>query len=353
MTPLYNTPRPYLSPDDIMEIATGFQRSRILLTAFELGIFSALGEERKGSDDVAVALRTDPRATNRLMNALCAIKLLHKEAGKFSNSAPALKFLVKGKSGYMAGLLHSANLWDTWGTLTEAVRTGIAVTTTGVEERSDTWREAFIGAMHYRAIWQASTVISTFNLSNIRRILDLGGGSGAYAMAFVREKDEITATVFDLPSIIPLTQQYLRNEGYDGKIATVAGDYLQDDLGEGFDLILLSAVIHSNGPEENRRLFSRVAKALAPKGRVVVQDFIVDEERTAPPFGAIFALNMLVGTARGDTYTEAEVSEWMRGAGLVPMERKDTAFGTALLIGWKADPSEAAPHPRSGDAAGR
>lgn len=328
-------PRSYLSPDDLLEIASAFQRSRTLLTAFELGLFTALGEEPRSSTEVARRLKTDPRATDRLMNALCAMKLLCKEEGVFFNTPLTSKFLISGRSGYMTGLAHWINLWESWGTLTAAVRAGTSTMPTGIDQRDSSWCQAFIAAMHYRALWQAPTVIPLIDCSSVRRLLDIGGGSGVYSIAFAKMKDGLRATVFDLPAIVPLTKAYIHEEGFEGKVDTVPGDYLTDDLGHGYDLAFLSAILHSNTPEQNRMLLTKAAAAVDPGGQVVVQDFIMDEDRTSPPFGAFFALNMLVATQGGDTYTEAEVRGWMQEAGLIAIERKDTAFGTTLMIGQK------------------
>ena len=292
-SPLSDTP----SPDKISVLAAGFQRSRVLLTAYELDLFTALGEDRRASDEVARALETAERATDRLMNALCAMDLLEKKDGRFSNTPLALKFLVKGRPEFMAGLMHTAHLWDTWSTLTAAVRHGKSVASRPIDERGEGWLDAFIAAMHGRAVKQGQTLVSLLDLSGVSRVLDVGGGSGAYVMAFVRAKEGLTATVFDLPNVIPLTGKYIEQEGFSGSIDTVAGDYSVDDFGSGFDLVFLSAIVHINSYEENLALIRKCAAALNPQGRVVVQDFIMDEDRTGPAFGALFALNMMVGTA--------------------------------------------------------
>jgi 2-polyprenyl-3-methyl-5-hydroxy-6-metoxy-1,4-benzoquinol methylase len=325
-----------LSPDSIREIAHACQRSRVLLTAYELGVFTALGDASKSSAEVATKLKTDPRATDRLMNALCAIGLLEKKGDKFSNTPATARFLVQGKPEYMAGLMHTVHLWDTWSTLTPAVREGKSVGRPPVNERGEKWLTAFIAAMHDRAKKQAPVVASLLDLSGVSRVLDVGGGSGAFAMAFVCAKAGISATVFDLPNVVSLTQTYIEQEGLADKVKTVAGDYMVDDLGSGFDLVFLSAIIHSNSVEENLKLIRKCAQALSPQGQVVVQDFIMDEDRTSPAHGALFALNMLVGTEAGDTYTEAEVRSWMEETGLSNFIRKDTHFGTALIMGRKS-----------------
>jgi ubiquinone/menaquinone biosynthesis C-methylase UbiE len=169
------------------------------------------------------------------------------------------------------------------------------------------------------------------NLREGMRVLDVGGGSGAFAVAFVRAVRGLTATVFDLPEVLPLTERYVSAEGLLERVALVAGDYTADELPAGYDLVFLSAIIHSNSAEENRALLRKCARSLTPRGALVVQDFIMDESRTDPPAGAFFALNMLVGTAAGDTYRESEIRHWMQEAGLTDIVKIETPFGTAQV----------------------
>ena len=322
-----------LTREEIRDTVYAFQESRILLTAHELGLFTALGNGRHTSAGIAAQLGTDPRATDRLMNALCAMGLLEKENGRFSNSPAARACLVREGPEYLGGLMHTVHLWDRWTTLTEAVRKGTSVSIRDVHERGEQWLSAFIAAMHDRAVRQAPAIVGQIDLSDVTRVLDVGGGSGAYAMAFVRAKAGISATVFDLPDVLPLTRTYIEREGLSQRVDTVPGDYLKDGLGKDFDLVFLSAIIHSNSPSENAGLIGKCARALRQGGRVVVQDFIMDEERLTPSHGALFALNMLVGTESGDTYTEAEVSGWMTAAGLSGVSRQGTPFGTSQIAG--------------------
>ena len=324
-----------LSPHAVLEMAAAFQRSRVLLTAYELDLFTILGEESRSSTEIAQVLGTDERATDRLMNALCALDLLGKRDGRFSNAPIVSRLLVRGKPEFMAGLMHMVHLWETWSTLTAAVRQGRSVVERpqNMNERAEDWLRAFIAAMHWRARQHASSVVALLDLSNVSRVLDVGGGSGAYAMAFVKAKPGLSAVAFDLPSVIPLTEEYIRRERLSDRVTTLTGDYERDVFGNGFDLVFLSAIIHSNSSSQNRALMLKGAEALAPHGQLVVQDFIVNEDRTGPPFAVLFALNMLVGTEAGDTYTESEVRLWMEGAGLRSVERTDTPFGTSLIVG--------------------
>ncbi|MEI7633905.1 MAG: methyltransferase [bacterium] len=322
-----------MTPECINELARGFHASRIILTAYELALFTIIGDRSMRSSEVARLIDADERATDRLMNALTAIGLLEKSNGLFANTLVAGQCLVKGQPGYLAGLMHTVNLWDTWSTLTEAVRRGTAAGTPEVNDRGGGWLKAFIAAMHANAVPRSAEVVALINLDNVATVLDVGGGSGAYAVAFALAKSGLRATVFDLPNVISLTREYVEREGLSARVSLLAGDYNRDEVGRGYDLVFLSAIIHSNSPQENESLIAKCARALNRGGRLIIQDFIIDEMRTSPPHAAIFALNMLVATRAGDTYTENEVSGWMRGAGLGEIQSMDTKMGTSLIIG--------------------
>ena len=267
----------HVTPESIREIAYAFQRSRILLTAYELGIFGVLGTRKESSENVAHTLGTDWRATDRLMNALVAMGLLVKEGSTFRNAPSASRCLLPSSPEYLSGLMHTVHLWDTLSTLTNAVRIGTSVP---LQERRradpTSWTQAFIAAMNDRARKQAPEVAALMNLKEGMRVLDVGGGSGAFAIAFVRAQRALTATVFDLPEVLPLTERYVSAEGLLDRIALVGGDYTTDELPGGYDLVFLSAIIHSNSADQNRKLMQKCARVLNPKGTLVVQDFIMD-----------------------------------------------------------------------------
>lgn len=324
-------------PARFWELARGFFPSRIFLTAVELKLFGAVGEGDSTSAEVAERLGADPRATDRLMNALVALEVLAKKDGRFSNSADAREFLVSGKPGYVGdALMHAANLWDSWSMLTEAVKAGTSVVKREGKARAG-WVKPFISAMHANASMQAPRIAPLVDLKDVKRLLDVGGGSGAYSIEFCRRKPDLNAVVFDLPDVLPLTGEYVAEAGLSDRISTVGGDFSVDELGADFDLAFVSAIIHMNSPEENLDLYRKCWRALRPGGRIVVQDFIVNEDRTTPPQAAIFALNMLVGTRAGDTYTEGEVREALEQAGFGDVKRKDTPGGTTLISAGKSN----------------
>lgn len=325
-------PTDITSPDYLMELASAFQRSRVFLTACELEVFTALGEARRTSKEVAEAIGADVRATDRLLNALAALGLVDKKEGRFSNLALTHRFLIKGKPEYMGGFMHFISMWESWGTLTKAVRKGKSVVN---KERDDKWLQAFITRMHDGARRYAPEVLELVDLSRVSQLLDLGGGPGDYAMAFVRAKEGLRATVFDLPEVIPLTQNYIRQEMLADRIDTVGGDFHKDDFGTGFDLVFMSAIIHIYSERQNKALVKKAYHALDLGGQLIIKDVIMDEDRRSPLTGALFALNMLVATDSGDTYTESEVRKWMEESGFCDILRKDTVSGTTIMIGRK------------------
>lgn len=317
----------------IQDLAKAFQQSRVLLTAVELNVFTVLGLEGLESEEAAERVGADPRALDRLLNVLTGLGLVRKDGGLFRNTEAAQRYLNATSPEFLSGLSYTNNVFASWATLTEAVRRGARVRDRG--ERDPAATHAFIEAMHRRARGGAEALAKALDLSGARRMLDVGGGSGVYSMAFCRANPELEAVILDLPQVTPLTRSYVAGEGLSGRVTAQDGDYHEAGFGQGFDFILFSAVAHINSVEENRALIRRAAKALNPGGRVAVQDFLMDEDRVSPLHGAFFALNMLVNTERGDTYTESEVRGWLESAGLTDIERLDPGGEAALVIGRK------------------
>jgi SAM-dependent methyltransferase len=317
-------------PDDLYEMTRSFMPSRTLLTALELDLFSAVGS---GAPAVRVAekIHADSRATEMLLNALVSLKLLEKRDDTFFNTARSARFFAAGsRDNAQSGLLHIAHIWHRWSTLTECVRAGTSV---GTGRREDGWVRDFIAAMNHNAKERADAVVKAVAPAGIKRMLDLGGGSGAYSIAFVRAVPGLKSEILDLADVVPLTQEYVRQAGLADRIDTRVGDMLRDPLGENYDLILILAICHMFSPDENRELFRRAYDALAPKGRFVVQDFILEPSKTAPRAAALFSLNMLVGTVAGASYSEPEYATWMGDAGFAEVRRGRLPGPSGLMIG--------------------
>jgi len=195
------------------------------------------------------------------------------------------------------------------------VRAGTSVGPDEVSDRGTEWTKCFIAAMDRNARDRAPGVVRAVGASGRKRLLDIGGGSAGYSIAFCRANASLEAEVFDLPTVIGLTRQYVERAGLATRIKTRAGDLQTDNLGSGFDLVLVSQVCHSFSDGENLSLLKKCHAALIPGGMLAIQEFILEEDKTGPKFAALFALNMLVGTRAGNTYSEGEISDWMQKAG--------------------------------------
>jgi len=319
-------------PDDVSELIRGFMPSRAVLTALELDVFTAVSKGGT-AQQIAAKIQAAVRATESLLNALVSLKLLEKRDGVYSNTPLSARFFVEGTpDSARAAQLHIANLWKRWSTLTDAVRAGTAVAPRG----ENGWVAPFIAAMDHNSRGRARAVVQAVEVNGTKRMLDLGGGSGAYSIAFAKAVPALQAEVVDLPEVLPITEEHIRKAGLTDRISTRAGDMLTVPLESSrYDLVLLSAICHMYSPEENQKLFERAYAALAPEGRLVVSDFILEADKTAPRFGVLFALNMLVNTRTGASYSEPEYEAWLKAAGFGDTKRVRIPGPVNLMIATK------------------
>jgi len=267
-----------------------------------------------------------------LLNALVSLGLLSKSGDAYKNTPECARFFVQGtKDNHRNGLLHIANIWHRWSTLTDAVRRGgrVSIDRGGTPE----WTQDFIAAMQRNAKDRAPHVVKSLGTSGVRRILDLGGGSGAYSIAFAKASPEIRCEILDTPEVVPLTAEYINQACVSTQVTLRAGDMLCDDFGSGYDLIMLNAICHMFSEQQNQDLFSRARRALAPHGRLAVQDFILNPDKTGPQHAALFSLNMLVATDSGASYSEPEYTRWMKAASFIEVCRIPLPGPSSLIVG--------------------
>ena len=316
----------------LMTTIRAFMESRCLLTALELDLFSSVGEGAD-SETIASRIHCNARATGILLNALVGMGMLEKKGEVYRNAPETARYFDRGSpESVRDGMLHNANIWHRWSTLTDVVRGGKPVHVRA--EENPNWTKNFIAAMNHYAGERAPVLVRTLGGSpEIRRILDLGGGSAIYSIAFAKAFPAVQCEILDLPEVVPLTEQYIRAAGASAQVKARAGSMITDDYGSGFDLIMLNAICHMFSEAQNREIFRRARQALAPKGRLSVQDFILDPERTSPLHAALFAINMLVGTDGGNTYTEPDYTKWMLDAGFASVQRINLPGPADLIVG--------------------
>lgn len=304
------------SPEKILKLAQAFMESRILLSAAELNLFTILGKTPQSAQEVAVKIKGDAQALSSLLNAVTAMGLLAKKDEKYHCEPSVAQFLAEDSpASVLPMVLHMASLWSRWSRLT-----GIAEGIPAAKKQFDFSRnegelKAFIGAMHSIGAPMAEQIAAAVDPRPSKAFLDVGGGSGTYTIAFLRAVPEMKATLFDLPEVIDMARTRLSQEGFIDRTTLVAGNFHHDEFPGGHDLALISAIIHSNSPEQNLDLYGRVFRSLDSGGRILIRDHVMDPDRTHPKDGAVFAINMLVGTSGGSTYTYEEIESSLLQAG--------------------------------------
>jgi len=305
-----------ITAESILKLAQSFMECRIFQTAAELDLFTLLDRTPMSAGEVSGRISGDARALSVLMDALAAMGLLVKRGQMYSCEDSVSRLLsAASPQSILPMVLHMASLWNRWSRLTDVAK-GIDA----AKEEFDFSRHggelcAFIGAMHVIGAPMAKNIVAAVDPGSSRNLLDVGGGSGTYTIAFLRAVPEMKATLFDLPEVVEMARTRLREEGLLDRTTLVGGSFYLQELPDGHDLALISAIIHSNSPEENVELYSKVFRALKPGGRILVRDHVMSTDRTYPRDGAIFAINMLVGTSGGGTYTYEEIDSDLSQAG--------------------------------------
>jgi ubiquinone/menaquinone biosynthesis C-methylase UbiE len=325
-----------ITEESILELARGFMASRVLLSGAELDLFTLLAKESLTAEEIAAATKTELRGVAILLDALSALGFLVKKDGRYlaePSAAPLLS--AAAPDSILPMVLHMGTVWHNWSEITDIVlgKTTAGLKTKGALAQGN--RKAFIGAMHVVASKAAPEVVAAINPGQARRLLDVGGGSGTYTLAMLSAMPEMRATLFDLPPVIEMARERVQAADMLDRVELVNGDFYKDDLPSGHDLVLLSAIIHQNGYEQNEVLYGKIYRALNPGGRIVIRDHVMSADRTQPLEGALFAVNMLAGTAGGRTYTFEEIKDGLTAAGFTRINLIQTKGMFSLVEGFK------------------
>jgi predicted O-methyltransferase YrrM len=305
-------------PEVILKLARQFMESRILLSAAEMNIFTHLDGTPSTAKDLAHRLHADLRGMTILLDALTAMDLLSKQEDMYVTATDAAPFLTdKSPRSVLPMLHHAAHLWESWSELTAKVKKHGANETPASSARNADELSAFIGAMHVVGMPLARKIVKAVKPGPARNLIDVGGASGTYTIAFLQAVPKMKATLFDRPAVIQLARDRLIEAGMLDRVDLVPGDFYKDELPGGHDLAMLSAIIHQNSPGENIELFRKVLRGIVSGGRIIIRDHVMEPDRTKPGDGAIFAVNMLVNTEGGSTYTFDEIKNWLMQTGFV------------------------------------
>src|SRR5688500_3440331 len=295
-----------------------YWETKVLLTAVRLDLFSALEGKPKTAGELAARIDAHEHTLELLLNALVAMRLLKKEAECYRNSAAAGTHLVRHASqsiGHLL-LLHDAE-WNNWGRLEETVRSGSRAVDRHVFETDPELGSHVLAVLHRIGRQSGPEFAKRFQLTGRLHLLDLGGGAGTNAIAFCQVYPELTATVFDLPATLRLTEATIKDAGLESRIALRAGDFNRDGLGGPYDVVLMSDILHYQPFDMNQALVKKVYDHLTASGRLIIKDRFLDESGTGPAWTTAFAVHILVNTQQGACYKTTQAMQWMTDAGFV------------------------------------
>ncbi|GMV91753.1 MAG: hypothetical protein AMXMBFR82_15310 [Candidatus Hydrogenedentota bacterium] len=298
----------------IGNLSTRFVDSAVLFAANEANVFSLL-DSPTDAETVAAQLRWPVRTTRMLLDGLVAIDLLVKSGSQYLNTELAATCLVPGRPHYQGHIIqHNANSASLWLRLGDSLRTGNPVRETG-EDRSPEELRAFILGMSDIGRLSARELLDAVDISTRTNLLDVGGGPGTYALTFLDAVPGMRATIFDRPAVLDIAREQAEAAGMLNRLSFHPGDLTTDSLGEGYDLVLVSNIIHSYSEQTNRNLISNCFEALVPGGMLIVKDFLTHNDRSGPAFSLLFALRMQIANGEGDTYSCEQVASWTDDAG--------------------------------------
>jgi len=326
---------------ELMNVVRGFRPAKILMVATDLGMFDHL-ENFQTAAEIARLVQADPRATGIILDGLAALGLIAKAGEGYRNGDLTSPYLVRGKEEYRGAIVrHMDHTWWGWSELVGTVQRGHADMDKSerwldrMPESQEDWVRKFIWGMHAIARDLAPQVAAKLDLTGVRRLLDLGGGPATYAIAFAQANPNLKATVFDLPGPIEIARENIARQALSPRLETLAGNFLTDEIGSGYDFIWISQILHSHDQVQCRLIIAKALQALAPGGRVAIQDFFLNDDGYTPLEAALFSAHMLAVTPGGRSYKFREVAAWMEEAGFAAAEHLPTGPHTSVLVARK------------------
>ena len=317
--------------EEFDRLVKGFTLSRITLSAVYLDIFTKIGDRSKSANDLSQAGNWDKRGTTILLDALCAIGLLKKKNDLYSNTSFTNKNLRRDKTGFKGwGALHRNTMWIGWSNLTEIITRQPFTRPSNIHNKE--FNNYFINAMHQFHYDEAFILADLIKIKKARKMVDVAGGAASYSIAFVKKNKNLVSTVVDLPNTLNVAREKIQEYGVADRVLLKESDLYGPncDIGEGYDLAWISHLFHAASETENIALLKKVYPALNKGGRVIVNEFYINDDKTAPLEGAVFSVNMLVQTDGGNTYPQKVIKSWLAEAGF-----KTSAINKSLTVGTK------------------
>lgn len=309
------------NPGKLLGISGNYWMSCALQAGVKLDIFTIVGNQMLTGQEIAQKINGDQRGVTMLLNALAAMNLLVKKAESYANIPSGYAFLSKESPQYIGHIIrHHHHLMESWAQLDKGVLSGKPVRTRASFDNPEV-RESFLMGMFNMAMQIGPRIAEAVDLSNRRHLLDLGGGPGTYAIHFCLKNPDLRATVYDLPSTRPFAEKTIARFGLTDRVTFQEGNYNEEEIQGTFDVVWLSQILHAEGPDEAQKIIQKAVSALEPGGLILIHDFLLNNHLDGPLFPALFSLNMLLGTAHGQSYSELQITEMLAKAGIREIQR--------------------------------
>jgi precorrin-6B methylase 2 len=327
-----------LSPERILKMMWAFAPPLIIQAAVEQGVFDALDGKTLSAEQLSEATGASRRGIPLLADALVGLELLNKTSrGEYQLAPEAAAFLVRGKPGFQGSIFNhvKSDLIPSWLQLSEAVRSGQPARAVNREEQGSAFFEQFVEALFPMAYPAAQALAASLQLTGRDgqvSVLDIGAGSGVWGIALAQSSPQVHVRAVDWERVLPVTRKTAGRFGVQDRFQFVPGNGLEADLGTGHTVAVLGQLLHSEGIDRSKLLLRRVHQALRPGGTIAIAEFLVNRERTGPPQGLIFGLNMLVNTEEGATYSFEEIADWLRETGFENVRMLDAPGPSPLIL---------------------
>ncbi len=324
------------TPADLLQLSGGYWSTCALHAGVKLDVFTHLATETLTAAQMAGRLQANARGLAMLLNALAALELLEKSGETYAATPFAAAFLSRESPQYLGHIiLHHHYLMPGWSRLDKAVKSGFPDRERVESAYEPDQRESFEMGMFNLAMLNAPKVVPGIDLAGRRRLLDLGGGPGTYAIHFCLKNPDLTALIYDLPSTRPFAEKTIARFNLGDRIRFFGGDFMSEGVPGRYDVAWLSHILHGTGPEGCAVIMEKAVAALEPGGLILIQEFILDDSMDGPLHPALFSLNMLLGTPCGKAYSQGELFSMLVRAGVGDLRRLplDLPNGAGVIAG--------------------
>jgi len=321
-----------LSPEPIIQVASGYMAAKQLFVAVEIGLFETLAEGAATIDELGQRTNIPRRTLRIITDAMVALGLLERTGDHYRNGVTTAAFL-SGSGGpdlrAFFRLLNSVS-YRRWVRLEEAIRTDrIIFGESGFAEEEQRLYSAGVEAV---TAGTAQALASTYDFAPHRRVLDLGGGTGSFLLPILARYQNLECTLYDLPQVAAATRQRMASDLVGARIQVIAADFFKDSIPEGYDVVIIANIVHCFAADRVIHLLRRVREHVSAEARILLVDFWTDPTHTQPVFAALMAGEFLLTPGGGDVYSVDEAQRWLRDTGWKAVAHKPLAGPASLIV---------------------